>query len=134
MAVLPGQFHAKQTSLILEDDVSQLAVIDPPPPRPLAPAQAAARIPGSMQRASQVYVRRGASGTPLTPLYSGPYKILRRGLKSVDIAVGGRTEMVSVDCLKPHTAKKEAQAETPPKRGRPPGKPSEVQPPSVLSV
>ncbi len=77
-----------------------------------------------MQQASHVYVRRGASGQPLTPLYSGPYKILRRGLKSVDIAVGGCTETVSVDRLKPRTAKKEAQAETPPKRGRPPGKPS----------
>jgi hypothetical protein len=109
----------------MEDDVSQPAVMDPPPTRPLAPAQATARIPGSMQRASHVYVRRGACGAPLTPLYSGPYKILRRGLKSVDIAVGGRTETVSVDRPKPHTAKKEAQEETLRKRGRPPGKPSE---------
>jgi hypothetical protein len=122
--ILPGQFHAKQTSLIMDDNVSQPEVMDPPPTRPLAYAQATARIPESMQRASHVYLRRGASGTPLTLLYSGPYKILRRGLKSVDIAVGGRTETVSVDRLKPHTAMKEAQAETPLKRGRPPGKPS----------
>jgi hypothetical protein len=122
--VLPGQFHAKQTDLIMEDDVPQPAVRDPPPTRPLAPAQATAKIPESIQRASHVFVRRGASGTPLTPLYSGPYKVLRRGLKSVDIEVGGRTETVSVDRLKPHTAMRVAQVETPPRRGRPPGKPS----------
>ncbi len=34
----------------------------------------------------------------------------------MDIAVGDRTETVSVDRLKPHTAKKEAQAETHPRR------------------
>jgi hypothetical protein len=45
--VLPGQFHAKQTDLIMEDDVPQPAVMDPPPTRPLAPATA--RIPKSMQ-------------------------------------------------------------------------------------
>jgi hypothetical protein len=114
----------RQTDLIMEDDVAQPAVSDPPPTRPLAPVRATAKLPESIQRASHMYVRRGASGTPLTPLYSGPYKILRRGLKSVDIEFGGRTETVSVDRLKPHTAVRVARMETPPRRGRLPGKPS----------
>ncbi len=42
----------------------------------------------------------------------------------MDIAVGGRTETVSMDRLKPHTAKKEAQVEMPPMRGWPPSKAS----------
>jgi hypothetical protein len=41
----------------------------------------------------------------LTSLSSSPYDVLRHGLKSVDIALGIRMGTVSVDYLKPYTAK-----------------------------
>ncbi len=48
LLVLPGQFHTKETSLIMEDDVPQPVVMDPPPTRLLTYAQATTRIPESM--------------------------------------------------------------------------------------
>jgi hypothetical protein len=53
-------------------------------------------------QASQVYVRRGGTLTPLSSLYVGPYEVLERADKFFQIAVGGREEMVSIDRLKPH--------------------------------
>ena len=65
---------------------------------------------------------------PLAPLYEGPYKVLARSLKTIQIQVGKRVEMVSVQRLKPaFTADDEAPVE-PPRRGRPPRQPPPVPP------
>ncbi len=53
-------------------------------------------------QASQVYMQRGGTLPPLSPLYVGPYEVLERADKFFRIAVGGREETVSTDCLKPH--------------------------------
>jgi hypothetical protein len=46
-------------------------------------------------------MRRGFSGQPLTPLYSGPYEVLQCGTKSIDITASPRVETVSTDWIKP---------------------------------
>ncbi len=62
--------------------------------------QAADSISQTLQCAAHVYVRRGYNGTPITPLYSYPYKVLRYGPRSVDVAAGPRIDMVSIDHIK----------------------------------
>jgi hypothetical protein len=62
----------------------------------------AAKPPAALLQASHVYVRRGGTLPPLTPLYVGPYEVLERADKHFRLAVGGREETVSIDRLKPH--------------------------------
>jgi len=67
-----------------------------------------------------VYVRRGGSGPPLTPPYTGPFLVVERGRKVFKVQVGEEVETISVDRLKPHTGVGSFQPAVPPKRGRPP--------------
>jgi hypothetical protein len=73
-----------------------------PATRPLYYAEVAARPPQALSQASHVYLRRGGTLPPLSPLYVGPYEVLKRADKFFWLAVGGRKETVSVDRLKPH--------------------------------
>jgi len=66
-----------------------------------------------------VYVRKGGPGTPLSPLYSGPYQVLSSGPKVFKLRVGERVEVVSIDRLKPHRGAAPVQPAQPPARGRP---------------
>jgi hypothetical protein len=84
-----------------------------PPPSSLS------SLPETMQRASFVYVRRGGNVPPLSPLYSGPYKVKERNTKFFVLEVGDRTDTVSVDRLKPHKGEKDVVVATPAPRGRP---------------
>ncbi len=56
----------------------------------------------------------------MSPLYSGPYKVLFSGLKVFRLQVGEREESVSIDRLKPHRGAAPVQPAQPPVRGRPP--------------
>ena len=65
---------------------------------------------------------------PLAPLYEGAHKVLSHSLKTFQLQVGKRVEVVSVQRLKPaFTADYEAP-EAPPRRGRPPRQPPPVPP------
>jgi hypothetical protein len=46
--------------------------------------------------------------------------VVEEGEKSFRILVGGRTDSVSVDRLKPHVGGEEPEPGLPPRRGRPP--------------
>ena len=74
-----------------------------------------------LEEAEFVYVRRGAVGGPLTPSYSGPYKVLARHKKYLQLQIGHKTDWVSADRLKPHKGER-PEAAMPPRRGRPPKK------------
>jgi len=100
----------------------------PPPPCPLqvlplrerSYADAVSGRDSILEAAAWVYVRRGVAAGPLAPPYEGPYKVLRRWEKVVELQVGGRVERVSADRLKPHRGEEPTPAQ-PPRRGRPPG-------------
>jgi hypothetical protein len=77
------------------------------------------KVPGHLERATMVYVRKGAKG-PLAPPYSSPYKVLRKGPKVFHIEVGGVEQIVTLDRLKPHLGAAIADPAAPPKRGCPP--------------
>ena len=93
--------------------------VDQLPTRPLTYAEAAGSLPAALLAASFVYVRRGASGTPLSPVYTGPFQVLRPGKKFFVVSIGGREETVSVDRLKPHLGPSPVLPASPPPRGRP---------------
>ena len=77
--------------------------------------------------ADYVFVRRGAPGPPLLPLYDGPYKVTAKSPKVFELQLGTRQEKVSVDRLKPCLSS-EVSLAAPPRRGSPPRLPSESRP------
>lgn len=77
---------------------------------------AAELVPDSVQF---VYIRKGGKVMPLSPLYEGPYKVLKRSSNVWTIDIGGRPEAVAVTRLKPHRGSAPVELAQPPKRGRP---------------
>ncbi len=77
------------------------------------------RLPQSLQQAEYVYVRRGYCGKPLAPVYSGPYRVLRRSPKYFVLEVGDEHQSYSVDRLKPHMGTSPVTPAQPPRRGWP---------------
>ncbi len=102
--------------------MEQLRAAPPPPAtRPLTYAQAVASVPQSLRQAKFVYIRKGGTVAPLSPLYAGPYKVIRKSDKFFCVEVGGHEEVVSVNRLKPHLGSAMLQPAQPPLSGRPPG-------------
>ena len=97
----------------------QMSAFQPPATRP-QPQQPASAVLSSLMKAQYVYIKRGPAASSLSPLYTGPYKVVERGQKYFRLDVGGRSEAVSVDRLKPHLGASPLQPAQPPKRGRPP--------------
>ena len=58
-------------------------------------------VPADLQSSSHVFMRVDAAKPPLTPPYSGPYKVLQRKEKSFQLQIRNSTDWVSVDRLKP---------------------------------
>jgi hypothetical protein len=60
------------------------------------------KITDQLAGATHMYVLNGSKPLWLSPPYSGPYVVRRRGPKSFGIFIGGRTETISWDRLKMH--------------------------------
>ena len=58
-------------------------------------------VSDELQSSTHVFVRVDSHRAPLQPPYKGPYRVLRRGAKSFEIDLGGTTDTISVDRLKP---------------------------------
>jgi hypothetical protein len=97
----------------------------PPTVRPALPTRLTGdlnrtgRIPSQLEGATHVYVLNGAKPSPLSPPFSGPYVVRRRGPKSFDIFIGGRLETISMDRLKRHRGRAVPVPAVPPVCGRP---------------
>ena len=117
---LPGEFLCTEEPPAASFLEALKTTIEPPPPTaPLSYAQVAAKPAAGLLSAAFVYIRRGGSGPPLAPLYTGPFRVLRREAKFFIVELGGRSEAVTVDRLKPHQGAAPVTAATPPARGRP---------------
>jgi hypothetical protein len=102
------------------DFIAKLRQSGPTPPsRPLSYVQMVAKPPPALLSAAFVYVQKGGTIPPLSPLYSGPYRVLASGPKVFLLQVGEREETVSIDRLKPHLGAAPVQPALPPSRGRP---------------
>jgi hypothetical protein len=86
--VLPGQI-LDAAEPPPADFIAKLRQSGPPPPsRPLSYAQMAAKPAAALLSAAFVYVRKGGTVPPLSPLHSGPYKVLASGPKVFRLQVG----------------------------------------------
>ena len=59
------------------------------------------QLPAAVLSANYVFVREDASIPSLAPLYRSPYLVLKRRDKFFRLQIGSRTDVVSVDHLKP---------------------------------
>ena len=69
--------------------------------------------------AAYVYVRKGGTIAPLSPLYTGPYRVLSSGLKAFRLRGGKQEEVVFIDRLKSHKGATPVQPARPTSRGQP---------------
>ena len=77
-------------------------------------------VPEVLFSSKFVFVRQDAVTRPLSPLYHGPYLVLKHGPKFFRLQVGTREETVSVDRLKPcFSSDPDLIPALPPRRGRP---------------
>ena len=115
---LPGQLNPSTLSPLPSAAVPGPLPLPPPTARSWAQV-AAASTPSHLTNAAFVYVKRSAIPGPLAPAFNGPYRVIRRGPKAFNIAIGDRVEVVSVDRLKPHTGSGAVQPPCLPAQGRP---------------
>ena len=66
-----------------------------------------------------VFIRKDGHVAPLAPLYEGPYKVLSHSLKTFQLQVGKRVEVVSIQRLKPAFKAEDETPVEPPCQGRP---------------
>ena len=78
-------------------------------------------VPPELHSSQYVFVRRDSHRSPLQRPYEGPFKVVESGNKVFKINMGGRTETVSVDRLKPAhlDIDQPVQVAQPKPRGRP---------------
>jgi hypothetical protein len=81
-----------------------------------------------------VFVRNDAKLPPLSPLYSGPYRVLERSLRFFKLQIGDKTDTVSTLRLKAAYLPASAVPAVPPRRGRPPKRPEPAVPAPVKKV
>ena len=117
---LPGQFVdvAEPPAAVFLQQM-RVSSLPPPPTKALTYAQVVSKPASGLETANFVYVRRGGSGPPLEPLYSGPYQVLSRRPKFFQVQVGAKVDTISIDRLKPHMGPTPVTPAVPPRRGRP---------------
>ena len=123
--ILPHQFLQSQdppSNQFYEDLRESMSGFRPVPARHNSPSvpDLPQQIPVFLATCPMVLVRKDGHVPPLAPLYEGPYKVISRSLKTFRLQVGKRTDVVSVQRLKPAVTSDEAQPAPPPRRGRPP--------------
>ena len=57
-------------------------------------------VPPDLRAASHVFIRVNSTRSPLTPPYTGPYKVLQRREKAFKVQIRNNTDWVSIDRLK----------------------------------
>ena len=107
-----------------------MSTFTPTPSRHNTPSarQPPSTLSSDLLAADFVLVRRDGHVTPLTPLYDGPYRVLRRSPHYFQLQIGLATDNVSVHRLKAAVMPPDAQATLPPCRSRPPHPPPPVLP------
>ena len=93
-------------------------------------------MPGNLQTATHVFIRRGGVHPPLTAPYEGPFRVADRNAQNFKVHIPGRgIEVVAISRIKPaHTSVDDNDGEDPqdldderPPSPRPPGRPPGVR-------
>ncbi len=120
--ILPGEFLTTAGEPPLEEFLEKIQADALQPPRPVlhknTPLPTA--LPPDLAAAEFVFIRRDNAAPPLTPPYTGPFRVLRRATHTFQVQVGTRTETISTHRLKACISSSETAAAVPPRRGRPP--------------
>ena len=103
---LPGQFLEVQdppTKLFYENLKNSMSGFQLTPPCHNTPAADTLPdvIPAELSSSPMVFIHKDGHVARLAPLYEGSYKVLSRFLKTFQLQVGKRVEVVSVQGLKP---------------------------------
>ena len=77
------------------------------------------RTPVSLQSCKFVFIRHDAVRPPLRPPYDGPFEVIEKADKTFKVRIGTRTEVITVDRLKPAYTDPAVEVAQPPRRGRP---------------
>ncbi len=96
---LPGEFLEASTppgDSFLQLLRERMTRFQPPPTRPVE-VKPASQQEAALHKADFVYVKRGAVASSLSPLYSGPYRVISRGEKTFHVAIRGRDEVISAE-------------------------------------
>ena len=93
-------------------------------------------VPPTLHNSQFVFVRRDCHRIPLQRSYEVPFTVIEHGDKVFKLDVGGRTEVVSVDRLKPAHLDfdQPVSPAVPPRRGRPRTRLSTTPVPSSTTV
>jgi hypothetical protein len=128
--ILPGEFLATGEPP-LDDFLQKLKSDSLQSPRPILHKNTdlPTALPPDLAAADFVFVRRDSVAPPLTPPYTGPFKVLRRSLHTFQVQVGTKTETISTHRLKSCVSPPDMTAAEPPRRGRPPLAPPGAQTP-----
>ena len=76
-------------------------------------------LPPALWKAEYVFVRRDGARPSLTPLYDGPYRVVRHSNTYFRLAIGDKEDSISVSRLKPLPATGPVVLALPRRRGRP---------------
>jgi transposase InsO family protein len=119
--ILPGEFLATGEPP-LEEFLDKIKADALHPPRPVLHKNTPLldALPPDLAAADFVFIRRDSVAPPLTPPYTGPFKVLRRALHTFQVQVGNRTETISTNRLKAYISTPDTAAAEPPRSGRPP--------------
>ena len=93
---------------------------------PIPTSQHGARrspLPQYLEKAKFVFIRRDGHRAPLQRPYEGPFRVIEPGIKTFKVDIGGKTETITVDRLKPAHLDLNCPVEVaqPRPRGRPKG-------------
>ena len=80
-------------------------------------------LPQYLEKAKFVFIRRDGHRAPLQRPYEGPFRVIEPGIKTFKVDIGGKTETITVDRLKPARLDLNCPVEVaqPRPRGRPKG-------------
>ncbi|CAH1646713.1 unnamed protein product [Spodoptera littoralis] len=57
-------------------------------------------VPKDLETTTHVFVRQGPARRPLQAAYMGLYKVIRRGPKTFDVDIAGKTQTITIDRIK----------------------------------
>jgi hypothetical protein len=100
--ILPGKFLATGEPPLAEFlDKIHTDSLQPPHPILHKNTPLPTALPPDLATADFVFIRRDSVAPPLTPPYSGQFKVLRRALHAFQVQIGTRSETISTHRLKP---------------------------------
>ena len=91
---LPGDFLEASTppaDNLLQQLLERMTPFQPPPLRPVE-VKLVSHQKAALQRADFVYIRRGAVASSISPLYSGPYRVISKRAKIFHVDIRVRDE------------------------------------------